>query len=83
MLFQSNTMAHLVNNPAALEQLLVSCGVGDSALIASSEAALKPFLKHASCLPALVTQLQKSQSIQVRQLAALLIKQRFVLYITI
>lgn len=73
-------MAHLASNPAALEQLLVNCGVGDSALIASSEASLKPFLKHATCLPALVDQLQRSQSIQVRHLAALLIKQRHVLF---
>jgi hypothetical protein len=65
-----------LNNPAALEHLLMQLGVSDTATIQAAEAALKPVLKKAACLPALLMQLQGSQNMQVRQMAAILIKKK-------
>ena len=71
-------MSDPLHNPAVLERLLMQLGVSDTATIQAAEAALKPVLKKAASLPALLTQLQGSQNVQVRQMAAILIKKKLV-----
>lgn len=69
-------MSNLTRDPAALEAVLAQLSVADTSTIKKAEATLKPFLKNASCLPALTSQLQSSANEQVRYMAAVLLKQK-------
>eukprot|EP01041_Mallomonas_annulata_P011769 gene11769-24669_t len=65
-----------LNDPVQLEGLLASLSANDTTTIRQGEKLLKPFLKKAESLPALLHQVQLSQNVNVRHVAALLIKKR-------
>ncbi len=69
-------MIDALSNPVNLEALLLQLTAPDTRTIATGEAVIKRYLKGLGCVPGLVQQIQGSKYVQVRQLAAMLLRRR-------
>lgn len=69
-------MVESLNNPLNLEALLLQLTAPDTRTIATGEAVIKKYLKGLGCVPGLIQQIQGSNYVQVRQLAAMLLRRR-------
>lgn len=69
-------MIDALANPVNLEALLLQLTAPDTRTIATGEAVIKRYLKGLGCVPGLIQQIQGSNYLQVRQLAAMLLRRR-------
>lgn len=69
-----------LSNPANLSHVLGMLVANNTATIKNGEKLLKPFLKHHSCILALLQQMKDSSSAEVRHHAALLIKKKITVH---
>eukprot|EP00624_Nannochloropsis_granulata_P005606 evm.model.NODE_3984_length_32566_cov_17.902445.2 len=65
-----------LQNPTNLEALLLQLTAPDTQVIQQAEAVVKKYVKSPICVAGLVQQMQGSKYIQVRQLAAMLLRRR-------
>lgn len=65
-----------LQNPTNLEALLMQLTAPDTQVIQQAEAVVKKYVKSPICVAGLVQQMQGSKYVQVRQLAAMLLRRR-------